>query len=190
MPSMSSDCTSVKRRASAASLRAYASAPTAVAWKRPEPGDHEAAREHLVADALSIGVGLAGEQRLVDLEAVADAHDAVGRDLVAGAQLEQVVEHHRPRPRSRRAAPSRTTRGSRRVEHREPVERALGPDLLDDADQRVGDEDDAEQSRPGSAPTDQDDDEHRAEDRVEPGEDVGPDDLAVGAARALAARRS
>ena len=32
MPSMSSERTTVKRRASAASLRAYASSPTAMAW--------------------------------------------------------------------------------------------------------------------------------------------------------------
>ena len=38
-------------------------------------------------------VRLAGEQRLVELEPVRRAHDAVGRDLVAGAQLEEVVEH-------------------------------------------------------------------------------------------------
>ena len=104
---------------------------------------------------------------------VGGADDAVGRDLVAGAQLDEVVEHDlldrdlAGRRRRARRAPAA------RVEHREPVERALGPDLLHDPDQRVGDEHDAEQSRPGSRPTTRIDDEHRAEDGVEPREDVG-----------------
>ena len=39
-----------------------------VAWNPPVPGDHEAARQHLVARRPCRRVGLAGEQRLVDLE--------------------------------------------------------------------------------------------------------------------------
>ena len=37
MPATSSECVTVNRRASVASFRAYASSPTAVAWKRPWP---------------------------------------------------------------------------------------------------------------------------------------------------------
>ena len=83
-----------------------------------------------------------------------------------------------------RTSPSRTHARRRRAEHREPVERALGPPLLDDADQRVDHEDEAEQPVLRRAEH-EDQHEHRAEDRVEPGEDVGPDDLAEGAARAV-----
>ena len=75
----------------------------------------------------------------------------------------------------------------RRAEHREVVERPLGPDLLHDPDERVRHEDDAER-RVLDLSHDQDHGEHRAEDCVEPREDVGADDLAVGAARPLARR--
>ena len=145
MPSTSSERVSVNRRASVASLRAYASAPTAVAWNATRARDDDAARQHLGVDRLVDRVGLAGEQRLVDLEAVGGAHDAVGRDLVAGAQLEQVVEHDLL-DRDLVELPVADDARLRGAQHGELVERALGPDLLDDPDQRVGDQDDAEQA--------------------------------------------
>ena len=55
----------------------------------------------------------------------------------------------------------------RPVEHRELVEGALGPHLLEDADHRVGDQHDAERGVLDRADHD-DHREHRAEDRVEP----------------------
>ena len=102
MPSISSERTSVKRRASVASRRAYASAPTRVAWNRPRPGDDDAARQHLVAVLLAHRLRLAGEQRLVDLEPV--RHRARSR---------------RPRPGRRRGA-----RAGRRARPRRPRSRA------------------------------------------------------------------
>ena len=93
MPSISSERVSWNRRASAAILRAYESAPTRVAWKRPLPAHDEAAREHLVARVLVDRVALTGEQRLVDVEPDFVAQQAVARDLVAGTEIEQVVEH-------------------------------------------------------------------------------------------------
>ena len=57
------------------------------------PGDDDAARQHFVARRLGDRIRLAGEQRLVELEPVGRGHDAVGRDLVARAQHDEVVEH-------------------------------------------------------------------------------------------------
>ena len=75
----------------------------------PDPGDDDAAREHLVAGGLGDRVRLAGEQRLVDLEPVGVSYPTVGRDLVAGAQLEEIVDHDRF-DRDLGRSPSRTTR--------------------------------------------------------------------------------
>ena len=55
-------------------------------------GDHEAAGHDRVADRLRLGVVLAGEQRLVDLEVVGLDDDAVADDLVAGGDDDDVVE--------------------------------------------------------------------------------------------------
>ncbi len=147
------------------------------------PGHHEASRQHLGIGDLVDRVALPGEQRLVDLEAVGGAHDAVARDLVTESQLEQVVEHDRLDRDVLHHAVAHHTR-DRRVEHRELIKGALRPQLLDDPDQRVGDEHDAEQAVLDR--TDHDDHgEHRAENGVEPREHVGADDLAQGATGAL-----
>ena len=146
--------------------------------------DHDAARHHLQVDRLVDRVRLARQQRLVDLEAIGGAHDAVGRHLIAGTQLEQVVEHHVLDRNFVQVAVADGAR-LRRAEHGQTVQRALGPDLLHDPDQRVGDEHDPEQPVLRLAEN-QDDDEENTEDRVETSEDVGADDLAVRPARALA----
>ena len=93
MPATSSECVSVNRRASAASLRAYASSPTAVAWNRPVPATTIAPDSTSSPRRFSDRLGLPGQQRLVELEPVRGVHPAVGGHLVAGPQLEQVVEH-------------------------------------------------------------------------------------------------
>ena len=100
---------------------------------------------------------------------------SVGRHLVAGAQLDQVVRGPR-RPSAIsviRAVPDHP--GGGRVEQRQPVELPLGQVLLDDPDRRVDHQDHAEQAV-GERPGGEDQHEQRAEDRVEPGEDVGLDD--------------
>ncbi len=56
-------------------------------------GDHEAAREQLVAHVLGHQVALAGEQRLVGLHVLAAGHAAVDHHLVARVQHQQVAEH-------------------------------------------------------------------------------------------------
>ena len=148
-------------------------------------GHDDAARLHRRVDNLVDGIRFAGQQRLVDLESFGPADDPVGGDLVAGSEGAEIVEHqvldrhvdlggvaHDPGPRC--------------AQDGEAVELSFGQDLLDDADQRVRDEDEPEQPVLGLT-HDEDDDEHRAEDRVEPGEHVGAHDLAVRPARSFGA---
>lgn len=55
-------------------------------------GHHEGAGEQLVAGGLGDGVGLAGDEGLVDLH-LAGEDGGVGGDLVAGGQLRHVIPH-------------------------------------------------------------------------------------------------
>ena len=57
-------------------------------------GDDEAARHHLVACVFRDRVGLAGEQRFVDLEVGLLDDLTVDDDLIAGPELDDVVENH------------------------------------------------------------------------------------------------
>ena len=148
-------------------------------------GDDEAAGEHLVAGLLVDRIRLAGEQGLVDLERGGRTDDAVGGDLVTGAELDEVVEHDVVDRDLARLAVADDAHPWL-AEHRELVERALGAHLLDDADERVAHEDDAEQ-RVLRMPDREDHHEQHAQDGVEAREDVRPQDLAEGATRALAA---
>lgn len=150
--------------------------------ERPAARDHETARHHLVAGALDDRVGLAGEQRLVDLQAVGLHADAVDHDFVAGADLYQVVEDDLGRadltggPVPAHGRPHLADQG-------EGVQCLLGPPLLDDPDAGVGEDHEAEE-----AVLDRRDDQHdqpqHADDRVEAGEDVRADDVDGGAAAA------
>jgi len=74
----------------------------------------------------------------------------------------------------------RTGRG----QHRQPVERPLGPELLDDADYRVRDDDPTEEGVLVRA-AHQHDAQQGAHQGVEAGEDVGPEDLADGSRRCV-----
>ena len=150
------------------------------------PGGHEAARQQAVTGPLAHRFGLAGEQRLVGLQARAGAHHPVRHQLVAGAQVDQIVgdEVADGDVLRRAVADDADPRGA---EHREPVQRALGAQFLRDADQRVGDEHDAEQGVLRLA-GDQDHGQQGAEEEVEPGQDVRPQDLGDRPAGALPAR--
>ena len=99
----------------------------------------EAAGVDLVAGVLVDRVTLPGEQRFVDLEANRESHDTITRDLVAGAQIEQVVDDDLL-DRYLLDVAVADNASARRVQHREPVERALGAYFLDDADRRVREE--------------------------------------------------
>ena len=145
---------------------------------RAGTGRDEGSRQHLVADDLLDRIGLAGEERLVDLEAVSRRDHAVDHDLITGLELEQIVGDHATDPDLRDLVVA-TYPCSRRGQHGESVERAASLDLLGDADHAVGDDDAGEQGILGVA-GDQDQHEERADDRVHRGEHVGPDDLCQG----------
>ena len=145
--------------------------------------DGDAARQHLGALLLGHRVGLAGQHRLVELEALDRAQDTVGGDLVTGDEVAEIVEDdfgHGHLPNGAVAHDAR----SRRVQYGQPVEGPLRAVLLDDTDQHVEQEDETEE-RVLALPEQEDEHEGGAEDRVEPGEDVGPQDLLERPAGAL-----
>lgn len=98
-------------------------------------------------------------------------NDVVEYDLVHCYVTREAVANH-PRPRC--------------VEHGELVEGALRANLLHDADEGVADHNDAEQGVL-QLPDGKDRSQQDAENEVEPGEDVRPQDLGEGSAGALAA---
>ena len=150
VPATSSERVTVKRRASVASLVAYASAPTAVAWNRPWPATTIDPDRTWSLGRLRHRIGLAGQQRLVDLEAGRLAHDAVGGQLIAGAKSEQVVGHD-VRDLDVVLVAVAHDAGARRVQDGQPVERPLRAQFLDDADCRVGDDDERRTGRSATA---------------------------------------
>ena len=125
------------------------------------------------------GLALAAEQRLVHLELDGGEHHAVHRDLIAGRDVDDVAGHDLFGGDlvNRAVADDPHARGA---DHGEPVEGDLGSQLLDDADQRVGHQDDPEQ-RVAVLLGGQHHQQERAEDGVEAGEDVGAQDVADGA---------
>ena len=108
-PSRSSERTSVKRCASAASCAACASTPTLVA-RISLPGHDEQTGEHLLARGLAHRVGLAGEQRLVDLERGGALDLAVHRIFSPGPSRTRSSSTISAAGSSA-SAPSRRTRG-------------------------------------------------------------------------------
>jgi hypothetical protein len=148
------------------------------------PCGDEAARQALVAGLFPHRVGLSGEQRLVDLQPRRCDHVAVDHQLVAGAQLDEIVDHDLVHGLLDHGTGADDPDLWGRHDF-ETIEGPLSPELLDDADGRVGDEDDPEQCVSRLAQHEQDDQEEGPEQDVEPGDDVGPDDLPGGAARSL-----
>ena len=149
---------------------------------RAAAGHHETARHHLVARVLGDRVGLTGEQRLVDFEVGLLDDVTVDDDLVARPELDDVVEHHLA-GQSRLGPGLPAHQRFRQSDDRELVQGLLRAQLLDDADRAVGDDQQPEGTvdhRPGR----QHDDQQHAEDRVDPGEDVGTHDVGDAARRA------
>ena len=142
--------------------------------------DPERAGEQPVADPLADPVGLAGEQRLVDGQPAGVDQRAVGDQLIAGLDPDQVAGDDLVGAQLDHATVADRLR-ARRDQQRQPVERLLGLQLLADADRRVDDRDQAEDRiRPQSER--QDEDEEAADDRVEQRQDVGDDDARHGPA--------
>ncbi len=108
-------------------------------------GRHEAPGQQPVPGLLDDRVRLAGEEGLVDLERGGLDHPAVDDDLVAGAELDHVVDDDvrlvdlRPRPVAAHAhgCPPHD---------RQRVQRALGTQLLDDPDAGVREDRESEEA--------------------------------------------
>ena len=133
MPARSSERTSVNLLASSASLAAYASARPWSPGRRRCPATTKLPDSTSVADLLVDGIGLAGEQRLVDLEALGLDDLAVDDDLVARTEFDDVVEDDLVgRQRRHRSVAADHRLGL--ADDGQLVERALGAHLLDDPD--------------------------------------------------------
>jgi hypothetical protein len=109
-----------------------------------EPCDDEAAGHHLAAGRLLQRVGFAGEQRLVHLEVGGLDHLAVDDDLVAGTDLDDVVEHEFVTLQFERDAVA-PDGGLALADDGQVVERPFRLEFLDDADARVDDDQEPEQ---------------------------------------------
>jgi hypothetical protein len=176
----------VNRRACAASFRAYASAPHPSRLIVARPRDPETARQQAVTGPLVHRLGLTSQQRLIGLQPLAGPHHPIRDQLIAGLQIDQVIgDQVAGSDLARRAVADHPDPG--RAEHGEPVERPLGVQLLPDADQRVGDQHDAEQ-RVLRLADDQDHRQQHTQNQVEPGQDVRAQDLGNRAADVLPAR--
>ncbi len=155
---------------------------------RAGPLHDERPGANLLANGAPRGLRLAGEDRLVEPQIGGREQLPVGRDLIARLEQrdildEDVLDGHRPHAP---VAPDPRVRGD---EQREPIQGALGADLLGDADGGVGD-DHAEEQR--VAPVAERERQHpeAGEDRVEDGQHVGPHDARVRTAGALRLRAS
>jgi hypothetical protein len=142
--------------------------------------DAEAARQQVVAGLPELRLGLPGEQRLVHLDPAAVEHGPVDDDLVAGAHVhdvtaDDVLGRHLD-------VPAVADHGDGvAAQQLEPVERALGADLLDGADRRV-DQAEADADEGIVVPAEgQERGADGEQDRVVEVEDVGPQDPAVAA---------
>ena len=151
-------------------------------------GDAEGSRLHAVAGAPGVRIGLAGEDRLVDLQAAGLEQPAIGHHLVSRAQHDRVPGDHvvdvdlalrtvaqDPRPRRR--------------EQRQAIERSLGPHLLDDPDARVDHQDRREEQIRELSRRDQGNRAGRQHE-VEQREQIAADDRPVGHAAGRRVRGS
>ncbi len=144
-------------------------------------GHAEAAREHLVAGPLGDEVGLAGQKRFVDVHPPAADDLPVDDDLVAGVQHQDVTQNELGRVDGlflavadhRRFGPG---------QQRDLVQHALGAHFLDDADERVDEDDPDRHEGVGIAAQQSQSDAEAEQDVVDEGENVLADDLEVGAA--------
>ena len=150
--------------------------------------DAERAGLELVAGAPRVGVGLARQDRLVDLEPAGLEQPPVGDDLVARAHDDRVADDDVVDRDDALGVVAQDARARGR-EQCQPVERPLRAHLLDDADARVDDEHRGEEQICELTRRDQRDRAGR-EDEVEQREQVAPDDRPVGQAAGRLLRRA
>ena len=131
--------------------------------------------QRIIARALVHGIRLPRQHRLVDLEGARVDDHRVRRDLVAGAQDQDVVLHDL-RGHDLDVLPVATDAGARGVQQRQPVQRRLRAELLPAADDRVRERGEAEQ-RVLPASEHEQHEEAREDDAVEQREHVRADDV-------------
>src|SRR5699024_9218891 len=107
------------------------------------PGDHCGPGEDLVATGFGDRVRFAGQVGLVDLEALGARQLTVGGNLIAGGQLDQIVEDHLTDGDLVECTITQHC-GRGCVEGGEPIESAFGPYLLDDPYRGVDDQNENE----------------------------------------------
>jgi hypothetical protein len=135
-------------------------------------GDHETARQHRVAGPHSDRVGLAGQQRLIDLQPVHHNDITVDGHRDAATEQDHVPGHELLRRHGGLdAVAAHPHRGS--LQQRQRVQRALGADFLHDADRAVDHDDQTEQTVLERAEHQHHGQQH-PDDRVEPGQHIGP----------------
>ena len=143
----------------------------------------EAARHELVPGVLGHEVRLAGEQALVDLHAALADHGPVHDHLVARLEAQDVAEHDLRRVELHELPVAQHVRlGAQQDRHL--VHHALGADLLEQADDGVGGDDEDDGERVQRLAQDQEQDAEEVEEVVDEVEDVVADDPPVGAAGA------
>ena len=140
----------------------------------PLPRRDRGARQDPGARGGAHGVGLPGEDGLVDLQPVGGQELAVGGDLLPAAQPHDVVQDD-VRHVDVGLAPVAPDVGGGRLEDAEAVQGALGADLGEGARGRVEHQHEAEQ-RVHPLPHEEHHDQGGAQDGVEDGQQVGPQD--------------
>ena len=146
-------------------------------------GHHAGARQELVAFLLLDGTRLAGEQRLVDLEARGGQDRPVHAHLIAERQLDNVVEHDVASRNDRQGSIAQDAR-LRGVHNRQRIQGAFRAQLGHDADDRVDHHNSAENAV--AQVTEQQHDDRRAhDDRVKERQHVLSNDRRHGTRRAV-----
>ena len=135
-----------KARAVAVSCAARLSGPTAVASKSAAPSTAKEPDQTGSPGAAHDRLRLAGQVGLVEREPVGATRRCRRRRPGRRPRGARGRRRRPRRPARRRSTPSRTTDRLRRDQRRQPVERALGADLLERPDRDVRDED-AEEER-------------------------------------------
>jgi hypothetical protein len=147
--------------------------------------DDETAREHLRTNAFVDRLRLACEQGFIYLETTRQSNNPVSRNLISRAEAHQIIEDDSVDWDSFLSAVANDG-GVRGIKHCEVIKSVFRAQFLNDPDEGIDDEYDTEEgvtqlSHGGDCY------EERAENEVEPGEDVGSKNLAHRSARSLTA---
>ena len=143
--------------------------------------DGEGARTNQIPRPGGNRAGFPSQDRLVEPENLTRLERPVRDELVTWSEPYEIADDELLDLDASLVAVANNS-GRRRDERGEPVESALRPDLLDDPDRRVRDEDSKEE-RIAPVAEHEGDDAEDEQDEVEDREDIGANDARVGAAR-------